>query len=66
MRIHKALHPRDEEEVSWKEEGRGHTSIQESVDVTIQRLEDYMKNTEGDWFQWPETIQTTQASTEQK
>ena len=39
--MHKALHPRDDVDrlyVSRKEGGRGHTSIQDSVKVSTQRL----------------------------
>ena len=46
MSIHKALHPRDDVDrlyVIRKEGGRGRTSIQDSVDVSIQRL-DYIKS----------------------
>ena len=65
----KAFHSRDEGEglyVSRKEGGIGFASIQDSVDALIQRLEDNIKSAEEDWLQRPETIQTTQASTEQK
>ena len=68
--MHKALHPRDDIErlyVPRKEGGRGLTTIQDSVDASIQWLEDYIKKrAEKDWLQWPETIQITLASTEQK
>ena len=49
MTIHKALHPRDEVDrlyVPRKEGGRGHTSIEDSVDTSIQRLEDYIEKHE--------------------
>ena len=49
MNMHKALHPRDDIDrlyVSRKEEGRGFASIEDSVDASIQRLEDY---TNEDW-----------------
>ena len=45
MTMHKALHPRDDVDrlyVYRKEGGRGLTSIEDSVDASIQRLEDYM------------------------
>ena len=45
MTMHKALHPRDDVDrlyVSRKERGRGLTSIEDSVDASIQRLEDYI------------------------
>ena len=44
--MHKSLHPRDDVDrlyVSKKEGGRGLTSIEEPVDASIQRLEDYTK-----------------------
>ena len=67
MKMHKALHPRDDVDrlyVSRKKGGRGLASIQDSVDASIQRLEDNIKNAEEDWWQQPQTTQTTQASTE--
>ena len=45
MTMHKALHPRDDVErlyVPRKEGGRGFASIEDSVDTSIQRLEDYI------------------------
>ena len=47
--MHKALHPRDDVDrlyVSRKEGGRGLASIEDSVDVSIQRLEDYIEQHE--------------------
>ena len=49
MTIHKALHPRDDVNrlyVSRKEGGRGLTSIEDTVDASIQRLEDYIEKHE--------------------
>ena len=49
MTMHKALHPRydvDRLYVSRKEEGRGLTSIEDTVDASIQRLEDYIEKHE--------------------
>ena len=46
MTMHKALHPRDEVDrlyVSRKEGGRGLASIEDTVDASIQRLEDYIE-----------------------
>ena len=46
MTMHKALHPRDDVDrlyVTRKEGGRGLASIKDSVDASIQRLEDYIK-----------------------
>ena len=48
--MHKALHPRDDVDrlyVSRKEGGRGLTSIEDSVDASIQRLKDYIQKHEG-------------------
>ncbi len=50
MTICKALHPRDDVDrlyVSRKEGGRGLTSIEDSVDTSIQRFEDYIEKHEG-------------------
>ena len=47
--MHKALHPRDDVDrlyVSRKEGGRGLASIKDSVDASIQRLEDYIEKHE--------------------
>ena len=46
MTMHKALHPRDDVErlyVSRKEAGRRLASIEDNVDVSIQRLEGYIE-----------------------
>ena len=48
--MHKALHTRDDVHrlyVPRKERGRGLASIQDSVDASIQPLEDYTKKREG-------------------
>ena len=45
MTQHKALHPSDDGDrwyVSRKEGGRGLACMNESVDVSIQRLEDFI------------------------
>ena len=50
MTMHKALHPRDDVDrlyVSRKEGGRGLASIEDSVDASIQRLEDYIEKLGG-------------------
>ena len=44
MNMHKTLHPRDD--VSRKERGRELASIEDSVDESIQRLEDYIEKRE--------------------
>ena len=47
--MHKALHPRadvDRIYVSRKEGGRGFASIEDSVDASIQRLENYIQKRE--------------------
>ena len=49
MTMHKALHPRDDVDrlnVSRKEGGRGLAIIEDSVDASIQRLEDYIEKHE--------------------
>ena len=49
MTMHKALHPRDDVDrlyVSRKEGGRGLASIEDSVDASIQRHEDYIEKYE--------------------
>ena len=43
--MHKALHPRDD--VSRKEGGRGIASIEDIVDASIKRLEDYTEKHNG-------------------
>ena len=50
MTMHKALHPRDEVERLYilKKEGvRGLIIIEDSVDASIQWLEDYVEKLEG-------------------
>ena len=50
MTMHKALHPIDDVDrlyVSRKERWRGLTSIEDSVDASIQRLEVYIEKHEG-------------------
>ena len=52
MTIHKALYPRDDVDrqyVSRKEGGRGLASIEDSVDASIQRLENYIEK-RGEWL----------------
>ena len=49
MTMHKALHPKDDVDrlyVSRKEGGRGIASIENSIDASIQRLEDYIEKHE--------------------
>ena len=49
MTMHKALHPRDDVDrlyVPRKEGGKGLASIEDSVDTSIQRLEDYIEKQE--------------------
>ena len=48
--MHKALHPRDDVDrlyVSRKDGGRGLASIEDSVDTSIRRLEDYIEKHGG-------------------
>ena len=49
MTMHKTLHPRDDVDrlyVSKKEGGRGLASIENTVDASILRLEDYIEKHE--------------------
>ena len=58
MTMHEALHLRDDVDrlyVSRKEGGRGLASIEHSVDASIQRLKDYIKNTKENSLQPLET-----------
>ena len=53
MTMHKALHPRDDVDrlyVSRKEGGRGLASIEDSTDVSIQWLENYIEKHERGLF----------------
>ena len=48
--MHEALHPRDDDDrlyVPRKEGGRGLAIIEDSVDASIQRLEDYIQKHDG-------------------
>ena len=59
MIMHKSLNPKHDVDrlyVSRKEGGRGLASIEDSVDASIQRFEDYIEKHEG---QPSETILTT-------
>ena len=50
MAVHQALHPRDDVDrlyVSRKEGGTGLASIEDSVDASIQRLEDDIEQYKG-------------------
>ena len=50
MTMHNALHPRDNVDrlyVFRKEGGKGLASIEDSVDASMQRLEDYIQKHEG-------------------
>ena len=68
MTMHKTLHHRDDVDrlfESRKEGGRGLVSIEDSVDTSMQRPEDYIKKiVEEDWLQPPEIILTTRGPTE--
>ena len=51
--MHKALHPRDDVDrlyVSRKEGGSGLASIEDSIETSIQRLEDYIEKHERGLF----------------
>ena len=61
MTMHKALHPRDDIDrlyVSRKEGGRGLASIEDTVDASIERLEDYIGKHEQGLLQTSESIRT--------
>ena len=48
--MHKALHPRDDLDrlyVPRKEGGRGLASIEDSVETSIRRIEDYIEKQKG-------------------
>ncbi len=50
MTMHKALHPRDDDDrlyVSRKEGGGGLANIEDSVDASIQRLEENIEKQKG-------------------
>ena len=49
MTMHKTLHPRDNVNRPFvsRKGGRGYTNIQDSVDASIERLEDYIKKCGG-------------------
>ena len=51
MTMHKVLHHRDDVDrlyILRKEGGRGLTSIEDSVDASIQRFEDYIEKMKKD------------------
>ena len=51
MTMHKALHPRDDVDrlYEWRKEGGGGlSSTEDSVDASIQRLEDHIEKHEGE------------------
>ena len=67
MTMHKALHPRDDVDrlyVSRKEGGRGLASIEDSVDTSIHRLENYIQKHEGGSLQPPNMKLRTRWTTE--
>ena len=50
MTMHKVLHPSDDVDrlLVWRKKGRrGLVSIEDNVDASIQRLEDYIEKHEG-------------------
>ena len=53
LTMRKVLHPREDVDrlyASRKEGGRIFTNTEDSVDASIQRLDDYIKNAEEDWL----------------
>ena len=60
MTMHKALQPKDDVDgLNVSRKGRGHVSIEDSIDTSIQRLEDYIEKPS-------KTILTTRGPTERK
>ena len=60
MTLHKALYPRDDVDrlyVSRREGSRGSASIQDSVDASILRHEDDIKNAEKNYYDQKQYIQ---------
>ena len=65
--MHLALyHGDDMDTLNVSKRRRGLTSTEDSIDASIQRLEEDIKSAEDNWFKRPETIQTTKASTDEK
>ena len=67
MTMHKALHHRtnaDRQYVSRRKRGIRLARIEDSVDASIQLLEDYIENTNDDWLQPTETMLTTRWTSE--
>ena len=67
--MHKVLYPRDDKDrqyVTRKEGGGGFTSIEDSIDVLMWGLEDYIKKSKKDLLQQPLAALTTQRQTEQQ
>ena len=62
--MHKALHPRDNVDRLCVSRKRGLASIEDSVDPSMQRLEDYIEKHEGGRLQPSETILKTRWTTE--
>ena len=48
MTMHKAIHPRDDVDGHYasRKEGRGHAGFEDRVDVSVWRLEDYIKKSQ--------------------
>ena len=60
MTMHKALDLRDYVDGLHmsRNEGKGFTSMEDSVDISIRRFDYYIKKSKKDWLQRPETTQT--------
>ena len=67
MTMYKALYSRDDidRECMYQEKEEEEDSSAFKI-ASMQRLEDYKKGAYEDWLLSPETIHSTQASTEQK
>ena len=67
--MHKALHPGDDVDrlyVSRREGGRRLTRIEDSVDVSIKRLENYIEKREGRLITATRNNSTTQGPAERQ
>ena len=67
MTMHKALHPKDDIDGVYmsNKEGRGLTSIENSIDALILQFEYFIKKSKERISTVTKTTQTTQKSTEQ-
>ena len=69
MTIQKALHTGDDKNrlyVSRKEAARWHTSIEDTVDTSERRFEDFIKRAKEDWLPRPKKKNNMQHEDQQK